>query len=121
MASTFPKIVFGRGPIGPSGRLPSFPDEESIEKLYKLLEECGVDTIDTGRVYGVSEEWIGKTGGGKHFTIDSKTPGGLIPGSSTGETIPQHAKETVEQLGVDKMARATLICATGSMDREYHY
>ncbi|KAJ7753849.1 aldehyde reductase [Mycena metata] len=83
MANTFPKI--------------------SIEKVYKLLKEGGVDTIDTGRIYGVSEEWIGKTGGGKRFTIDSKTPGGLIPGSSTGETIPQHAKETVERLGVDKV------------------
>ncbi|KAJ7032122.1 aldehyde reductase [Mycena alexandri] len=103
MANTFPKIVFGGAPIGPNPVFPYFPDEESIEKLYKLLEAGGVDTIDTARAYGPSEEWIGKTGGGKRFIIDSKTPGGFIPGSSTGKTIPQHAKETVQRLGVDKV------------------
>ncbi|KAJ7314972.1 NADP-dependent oxidoreductase domain-containing protein [Mycena albidolilacea] len=73
---------------------------DSIEKAYKLLEEGGCDTIDTVRLYGSSEEWIGKTGGGKRFTIDSKTPGGFAPGTSTSDTIPQFAEETVERLGV---------------------
>ncbi|KAF7337476.1 Aldehyde reductase like protein [Mycena sanguinolenta] len=41
---------------------------------------------------------------GKHwcwqeFTIDSKAPGGGIPGSSTSTTIPQLAKESVDRLG----------------------
>ncbi|KAJ7739184.1 NADP-dependent oxidoreductase domain-containing protein [Mycena metata] len=94
------KVVFGGAGIGPSRY---FPDEESIEKLYKLLEESGVDTIDTARLYGPSEEWIGKTGGGKRFTIDSKTGGGFAPGSSTGETIPQHAQESVQLTGVDQL------------------
>ncbi|KAJ7769976.1 NADP-dependent oxidoreductase domain-containing protein [Mycena metata] len=91
MASTFPKIVFGGASIGPSGRLYSFPDEESIEKLYQLLEEGGVDTIDTACTYGPSED---------------KTPGGFAafaPGKGTGESIAQHAKETVDRLGVDKV------------------
>ncbi|KAJ7154024.1 NADP-dependent oxidoreductase domain-containing protein [Mycena crocata] len=94
------KVVFGGFSIGPPN---SFPDEESIEQLYKLLEEGGVDTIDTARLYGTSEEWMGKTGAGKRFTIDSKTPGGFTPGLDTSKTIPQHAKETVERLGVDKV------------------
>ncbi|KAJ7714902.1 aldehyde reductase [Mycena metata] len=94
------KIVFGGFVIGP-GKY--FPDEESIEKLYKLLEDAGVDTIDTARLYVDSEKWIGKTGGGKRFTIDTKTGGGFAPGTSTGETIPQHAKESVELTGVDKL------------------
>ncbi|KAJ7167131.1 aldehyde reductase [Mycena filopes] len=93
------KLIFGGAPIGMS----YFPDEASIEAVYQALEANGVDTIDTARAYGSSEEWIGKTGGGKRFTIDSKTPGGWVPGSSTGETIPQHAKETVERLGVDQV------------------
>ncbi|KAJ7819935.1 aldehyde reductase [Mycena olivaceomarginata] len=98
MASNSVKAVFGGAPIG-AGK--SFPDEESIEKAYKLLEEGGCDTIDTARLYDNSEEWLGKTGAGKRFTIDSKTPGGFGgPGTSTSVTIPQHAKETAERLGV---------------------
>ncbi|KAJ7359418.1 NADP-dependent oxidoreductase domain-containing protein [Mycena albidolilacea] len=98
MARTSVKTVFGGAPIGP-GMSDAFATEESIEKVYKLLEEGGCDTIDTARLYGASEEWLGKTGASKRFTIDSKTPGGFVPGISTGENILQHAKETVERLG----------------------
>ncbi|KAJ6551467.1 aldehyde reductase [Mycena capillaripes] len=94
------KAVFGGYPIGPDK---DFPNEESIERVYKLLDEGGCNTIDTARLYGNSEEWMGKTGAGKRFIIDSKTPGGFIPGGSTGEAIPQHARETVERLGVEKV------------------
>ncbi|KAF7347287.1 Aldehyde reductase [Mycena venus] len=96
------KIVFGGGPIGPGTNF-GFSDEESIEKVYKLLEEGGCDTIDTARIYWDSEEWLGKTNAGKRFAIDSKTPGGFVAGASTGETIPQHAKETVEKLGIKSL------------------
>ncbi|KAJ6561912.1 NADP-dependent oxidoreductase domain-containing protein [Mycena capillaripes] len=98
-ASTHVKAVFGGFPIGPPKY---FPDEESIEKVYKLLEG-GCDTIDTARIYTNSEEWLGKTAAGKRFVIDTKTPGGYVPGGSTSEGIPQHAKESVELLGVDKV------------------
>ncbi|KAJ7018909.1 aldehyde reductase [Mycena alexandri] len=100
MSTPTVKLVFGGAPIGPAGY---FSDEASIEQVYKLLEEAGIDTIDTARLYGPSEEWIGKTGAGKRFTIDTKTTGGFIPGSSTSETIPQHAKKSVELTGVDKL------------------
>ncbi|KAJ6499159.1 NADP-dependent oxidoreductase domain-containing protein [Mycena sanguinolenta] len=95
-SASYVKAVFGGYSIGP-GKY--FPDEETIEKAYQLLEEGGCTTIDTARIYGNSEEWIGKTGAGKRFAIDSKAPGGFIPGSSTGATIPQFAKETAELLG----------------------
>ncbi|KAJ7361062.1 aldehyde reductase [Mycena albidolilacea] len=100
MASTSLKVIFGGAPVG-TGK--EFPDEESIEKIYKLLEDGGCNNIDTARLYGNSEEWLGKTGAGKRFIIDSKTPGGFRAGGSTSETIPQHAKETVERLGVESV------------------
>jgi aryl-alcohol dehydrogenase-like predicted oxidoreductase len=107
------KAVFGGAPIG-AGK--SFPDEESIEKAYKLLEEGGCDTIDTARLYDNSEEWLGKTGAGKRFTIDSKTPGGFGgPGTSTSVTIPQHAKETVERLGVKSVSEERLMSASATL------
>ncbi|KAJ7167111.1 aldehyde reductase [Mycena filopes] len=100
---TPPKLVFGGGPLGPDSKFPYFPDEASIAEVYRLLEAGGIDTIDTARMYGVSEEWIGKTGGGKRFVIDTKTPGGLNPGDSTSVNIPVHARESVERLGVDQI------------------
>ncbi|KAJ6516495.1 aldehyde reductase [Mycena sanguinolenta] len=102
MTSNPVKIVFGGAAFGP-GVAKAFTDKESIEKVYQLLERGGCDTIDTARAYLDSEEWMGKTGAGKRFTVDSKTPGGLVPGTSTGETIPQHAKESVERLGVSSL------------------
>ncbi|KAF7347256.1 Aldo-ket-red domain-containing protein [Mycena venus] len=117
MASRSPKIVFGGAPIGPGTNF-GFPDEESIERVYKLLEESGCDTIDTARFYWGSEDWMGKTNAGKRFTIDSKTPGGLVAGASTGENIPQHAKETVEKLGVESVDVYYIHAPDPSLDLE---
>ncbi len=101
MASRGLKPVFGGGPIG-EGK--DFPDMPIIEELYKLLREGGCDIIDTSRLYSNSEEWIGKTHGGDQFIIDSKTPGGFIAGGSNSAGILQHAKETVERLGVKNVS-----------------
>ena len=97
MANKGIKPIFGGEPIGVAKPFTTVPE---IEELYNLLKEAGCDTIDTARLYGDSEEWIGKTGGGDHFTIDSKTPGGFVPGSSTSAGILRHATETVERLRV---------------------
>jgi aryl-alcohol dehydrogenase-like predicted oxidoreductase len=99
MAAQGIKPVFGGGSIG-DGNHHYFKDESTIEEVYKLLKEGGCDTIDTARIYGTSEEWIGKTRGGDRFIIDSKTPGGFVPGVSTSAGILQHAKDTVDKLGV---------------------
>ncbi|KAJ7809083.1 aldehyde reductase [Mycena olivaceomarginata] len=118
MASSRVKAVFGGAPIGPGPLGGSFNDEASIEQLYKLLEEGGCDTIDTARIYFDSEVWLGKTGAGKRFTIDSKTPGGGVPGTSTGEGILQHAKETVERLQVKSVDVYYIHAPDASLDLE---
>ncbi|KAJ6457366.1 NADP-dependent oxidoreductase domain-containing protein [Mycena sanguinolenta] len=68
-----------------------------------MVTEMATDILGSAfsRIYGNSEEWLGKTGAGKRFAIDSKAPGGFVPGSTTGETIPQLAKEAVELLGTN--------------------
>ena len=101
MVSRGLKAVFGGGPIG-EGK--DFPNVPVIEELYQLLKEGGCDTIDTARLYSNSEEWIGKTCGGDQFIIDSKTPGGFIAGGSDSAGILQHAKETIERLGVKNVS-----------------
>ncbi|KAK7017694.1 aflatoxin B1 aldehyde reductase member 4 [Favolaschia claudopus] len=95
-----------------------FPDVESIDKAYKMLKDLGCDTIDTARIYGKSEEWLGKTGAGKLFTIDTKTPGGAIPGSSNREGILQHAKESLELLKVKSVDVFYLHAPDASLDLE---
>ncbi|KAJ7829181.1 aldehyde reductase [Mycena olivaceomarginata] len=109
MTSSRVKAVFGGAPIGPGPLGGSFNDEASIEQVYKLLEEGGCDTIDTARIYGDSE--VG-------FTIDSKTPGGFGPGTSTGEGILQHAKETVERLQVKSVDVYYIHAPDPSLDLE---
>ncbi|KAF7370608.1 alcohol dehydrogenase [Mycena sanguinolenta] len=78
--------IFGGVAVDPGMGI-HFPDEESIAKVYQLLQEGGCTSIDTGRLHPISE-WMGKTGAGERFTIDNKTRGGFTPGLSTGEAIP---------------------------------
>ncbi|KAJ7770044.1 NADP-dependent oxidoreductase domain-containing protein [Mycena metata] len=96
MASTFPKIVFGGGPIGPSGRLPSFPTKRALRNSTSCLKSAA----STPSILGASTA-SRRSGSGRG--AGASTSSGLIPGSSMGKTIPQHAKETIERLGVDKV------------------
>jgi len=86
-----------------------FAPESVTEDIYKRLEEGGCNTIDIGRIATGIEEWIGKTGGGKRFYIDGKTPGGIAPGTSTRTGILQHAKELHDFLGVEGKVSEYLI------------
>ncbi|KAK7042067.1 aldehyde reductase [Favolaschia claudopus] len=115
MSTPHVKAVFGGFSIGPGQY---FSDEENIKKIYDLLEKGGCDTIDTARLYGRSEEFMGRTGAGGRFTIDSKTPGGIIPGGSTGEGILQHAKESVERLKVKSLDVYYIHAPDPSLDLE---
>ncbi|KAL9114342.1 MAG: hypothetical protein Q9227_001764 [Pyrenula ochraceoflavens] len=107
------KVVFGGGPIG-KGK--DFTDEDTIKHLYRTLKSGGCDTIDTSRLYSDSEEWIGKTGGGVQFTIDSKTPGGFLVGSSNAKGIFEHAKESVQKLGVESVNVYYIHCPDRTLD-----
>lgn len=93
--------VFGGASIGDATK--AFADDELIGKLYNVLLENGCHTIDTARLYANSEEIMGTTFAGKKFTIDTKTPGGFIPGQCTGETILNHARESIKKLGIPQM------------------
>jgi aryl-alcohol dehydrogenase-like predicted oxidoreductase len=94
------KVVFGGAAIS---EWATFNDEAHILPLYDLLEKNGVKNIDTGLMYGASETNIGATGGAQRFIIDTKTPGGLRPGTSTSTGILEHIKESLEKLKTDKV------------------
>ena len=92
--------VFGGFPIG-EGK--SFPDLGTLEELYKLLDEGGCKTIDTARLYGNSEEWIGKSGAGNKFVIDTKALGGFEPGSTNADGVMKQVKESLERMGTKQV------------------
>lgn len=78
-----------------------FTPESATEDIYNRLEAGSCTHIDIGHIAKGIEEWIGKTGGGKRFYIDSKTPGGLAPGTSNRAGILQHARELHEFLVIE--------------------
>ncbi|KAJ7822276.1 aldehyde reductase [Mycena olivaceomarginata] len=100
------KAVFGGYSIGPAK---SFPDEREYRQG---VQAAGGRRLrhDRHRAISTATRRSGweKTGAGKRFIIDSKTPGGFVPGTSTGAGILQHAKETVERLQVQSVSRRIL-------------
>lgn len=71
---------------------------EEIEETLKLLEEGGVRTIDTARIYGSSEELLGKTKASSRFSIDTKYPGGFSPEPSSKVTVIATGEESLRKL-----------------------
>ena len=94
------KPVFGALALGTSDK---FRGEAITEDVFRRLEEGGCQNLDTGHDWPGSEEWLGKMKAGSRFTIDSKTPGGLIPGASTGANILRHAEEMVRDLQIKQV------------------
>jgi len=98
MAPTPVKLVYGGAMFGTA-----FPTPKEIGIVYDALKEAGVSTIDTAKIYGDSEELMGKTPGTKDFTIDTKWPSGFNPGSATKDGIISQADDSYKKLGVDKI------------------
>ncbi|KAF7374838.1 Aldehyde reductase [Mycena sanguinolenta] len=97
------KIVFGGAAIGP-GMWTAFPDEESIEKVLSAARarrlRChrhGAYLLRLGRLDGKDRcRNALQLSAARHLAA-------WPPGTSTGENIPQHAKETVERLRVESI------------------
>ena len=80
-----------------------FADPSTVPKVYAALEEAGVRKIDTAHTYGASEEILGQTGGSTRFEIDTKAPGGNIPGSLTTQGVQGFAHRSKHLLGVEQV------------------
>ena len=63
--------------------------------------------IDTGKVYGTSEELLGKTEASKRFVIDTKYPGGLVPSDGSKEGVVKAGEESLRLLGRDSVSHVT--------------
>ena len=94
------QTVFGGAQFQREGR---FADPSTLLKVYDALERSRVRKIDTAHIYGASEEILGQTGGSKRFEIDTKAPGGLIPGSMTAQGVQGFATRSKKLLAVEQV------------------
>lgn len=63
-------VQFGAdyGAFNPTGR----PGEEAVAECLDRAEAAGIDTLDTARAYGESEEVLGRLGAARRFRIVTK-------------------------------------------------
>lgn len=94
------QVVFGGAGFQHQG---GFADPATLEKTYVALENAGCKIIDTATRYGASEEILGQSGGSKRFTIDTKAPGGIYPGSSTTQGVQNFALQSKKNLAIEQV------------------
>ncbi|KAF2170455.1 hypothetical protein M409DRAFT_51495 [Zasmidium cellare ATCC 36951] len=78
------KVVFGTGNVNPQY---GFGTVEAVQEAFDILEKGGCKALDTARLYGDSEELLGKAGAGKRFIVDTKTRGGFNREGATKANI----------------------------------
>jgi aflatoxin B1 aldehyde reductase len=94
------QTVFGGAQFQREGR---FADPATLLKVYDALERAGCRKIDTAHIYGASEELLGQSGGSKRFDIDTKAPGGIVPGSMTAQGVVGFAHRSKKLLEVEQV------------------
>ncbi|KAI8814990.1 NADP-dependent oxidoreductase domain-containing protein [Cladochytrium replicatum] len=94
---TAPKLVFG------AYNDLFNTDDCPAKDIMELLDSAGIKVFDTARMYGSSEELIGKNSVGERFIVDTKHPGGLAPGGATRQSILDLAKTSFEFLKMDQV------------------
>lgn len=95
-------IVFGAGGLGDR----EFCFVKSAADGQAWLDVCRkhkVKHIDTAISYTGSERMLGELGVGADFVIDTKYPGGFVPGNLTGEKLIAGHRKSLEELKVDKV------------------
>lgn len=93
------KTVFG----GYAFPKDTFSEPSIISEALSLLHRSEVTNIDTARLYAGSEEAIGKQSARTSFTIDTKLPGGLNPGSATKEGVLRDVQDSLARLKVSQV------------------
>ncbi|KAH4016789.1 hypothetical protein HBI25_220110 [Parastagonospora nodorum] len=91
------KIIMGGAGLTDAGK---FNTQESREKVLDLLLSYGVKNIDTARLYGGSEEAIGKLSKRTEFVIDTKLVGGFSPGNVHKDQVIADAQHSLDRVGI---------------------
>ncbi|CAG9990855.1 unnamed protein product [Clonostachys byssicola] len=92
------RVIYGAGNAG------SWRSETDGPKVAEVLQEFGVDKIDSARIYLQSEELIGQRGVAAKFKIDTKHPGGTAETTNaTKENVLEVADISFGLLKTDKV------------------
>lgn len=95
-------LVFGAASVMTGG---AYSSSTSINTLFNVLEETGITTIDAAQLYGDCEALLGAANISKrNFIIDSKSPGGWIPGSLDPAKLREGAYTSRRTLGITKLS-----------------
>lgn len=95
-------LVFGAASVMTGG---AYSTTSSINKLFDVLEETGITSIDAAQLYGDCEILLGRSQVSERaFTIDSKSPGGWAPGSLESAKLQEDAHKTLHVLGISKLS-----------------
>lgn len=94
------KAVFGGASINPGGAINS---DEAVQQAFTHLKNAGVTVIDTARLYGDSEETIGRIPGHEAFTIDTKLKGGFDPGCLKKDAALRDTQDSLQKLNVPQV------------------
>jgi len=93
------KTVFGGYPLSDSA---TFNTPEERAKILDALIANGVKNIDTARLYPGSEEAIGQLEKRKEFVIDTKIPGGFVPGHIGKDDVIAATQDSLDKVKIDQ-------------------
>ncbi|KAF2851883.1 Aldo/keto reductase [Plenodomus tracheiphilus IPT5] len=78
----------------------TFSKHEDRVQVLDVLYKNGVTNLDTARLYPGSEVAIGKLDKRTSFTIDTKLPGGFVPGTLTKESVIKDAQDSLDRVQI---------------------
>ncbi|KAJ5660571.1 Aldo/keto reductase subgroup [Penicillium longicatenatum] len=92
------KLIFGGAFVDQS-----FSNLDFINKVLDTIKAGGVESIDTARTYGNSEELLGLVSAASHFNIQTKLPGGFGPQPSTKELLISTTEQSLRTLKTNQV------------------
>lgn len=94
------KLVFGGAAITSDYGTP-----EQHRKTLRILKDNRVEAIDTGQMYGDSEESLGRAQASANFVLGTKHPGGLSPDPSVSKKdgVLELAKQSLTKLQTNQV------------------
>jgi len=81
----------------------AYSSKTSINELFDVLEEVGITKIDAAQLYGDCERLLGLAQVSlRHLAIDSKSPGGWVPGCLEPAKLREGINNSLHELGITK-------------------
>ncbi|KAL2827158.1 putative aldehyde reductase [Aspergillus cavernicola] len=100
MANTNIKIVYGGGTFSADT---NWSTPEAVKEVLEILDEHGVNHIDTAQSYPNSEELLGRADAASRFLIATKDIGALAGGTASKQDVIVRGEASLKKLNMDKL------------------